>query len=90
MLFALSVLLIIVFLLVNMIVFSAEDKAENIAPIILEQRKEYRGNIKFEHYFLANTGSFVAGVVHYSTMFLYSSVYSFCVLIGLICSNKFF
>lgn len=82
MLFALSVLLIIVFLLVNMIVFSAEDKAENLAPIILEQRKEYRGNIKFEHY--------VAGVVHYPTMFLYSSVYSFCVLIGLICSNKFF
>ena len=84
MLFIASIIIILVFLFVNVIIFSAKDVSNKLAPIILESRDEYVGNIKFEHYFLANKGIFVSGVQHRPAMLLYSSVFSFCGLFALI------
>ena len=84
MLLAVSVLLTIIFVLVYIIIFSAKEKAKKLAPLILDQRRKNKGSVKFEHYFLANTGIFVEGVMHRPAMLLYSSAYSFCGMIALI------
>lgn len=84
MLFAVSIIFIALFVVLFFLIYSAKLYAKKHTPYILEQRDEYVGVVKFEHYFLANEGIFVIGVRHRPSMLLYSSAYSFFGTIALV------
>ena len=76
MLTVISTIVISSFVLLYILIHAAVTQANNFAHIIVESNKEFENDEAFLHYFLANSGIFVAGVIHRPAMILYSSLYS--------------
>ena len=76
MLTIISAIVIGIFVLLYVLIRVAANQSDNFARVIVKTSKNFENEESFSYYFLANSGIFVAGVIHRPSMALYSSLYS--------------